>query len=220
MGIETVSIARTDAESAKLISSTADTADHPFILGVDTGASPGLRPLAQELATAERDGASGPQLSALEAEWMGDVRLVTFREAFEHQLKDTVSSEKEVQNLLNRFDNYLASLQSFSLRDMSAAAEAILGRSCHWDCGLPRTREGYYHFQGGVPAAIRRAVAFSPYCDMLWLETKTPDLAQARSFAKAIHSKCPNKWLVYNLSPSFNWGAHGVGDQLPMYLPS
>lgn len=212
MGLETISIARTDAESAKLISSTADPTDHPFILGVDTAENPGLRPLAQELARAERDGATGSELAALEAEWMGQIKLVTFRQAFEHQLRETVAtSDSEVADLLNKFDNYLASLQSFSLRDMSAAAEAILGHPCHWDCELPRTREGYYHFQGGFPAAIQRAVAFSPYSDMLWLETKTPDVEAARSFAKAIHAFCPDKWLVYNLSPSFNWGAHGVG---------
>jgi isocitrate lyase len=47
---------------------------------------------------------------------------------------------------------------------------------------------------------------------MLWLETKTPDIAQARSFAARIREKYPNKWLVYNLSPSFNWSAHGFSD--------
>lgn len=211
MGLETISIARTDAESAKLISSTADANDHPFILGIDTGENPGLRPLAQELASAERSGASGASLAALEAEWMSQVKLVTFREAFEQQLRDTVATtDRDVAKLLASFDDYLASLQSFSIRDMSAAAEAILGRPCHWDCELPRTREGYYHYQGGFPAAIQRAVTFAPYADMLWLETKTPDLAAAETFSQAIHALCPDKWLVYNLSPSFNWGAHGV----------
>lgn len=210
MGLETLSIARTDAESAKLISSTADTADHPFILGVDTGESPGLRPLAEELAKAEKEGASGQALSALEAEWMGGVRLVTFREAFEDQLRLTHTSDADVNGYLLKFDDYLTSLKSYSMRDMRAAAEIILGRPCHWDCDLPRTREGYYHFQGGLPAALRRAVTFAPYADMLWLETKTPDLQQAQAFAKAIHTVCPDKWLVYNLSPSFNWASHGV----------
>jgi isocitrate lyase len=74
---------------------------------------------------------------------------------------------------------------------------------------VPRTREGYYHTTGGVDAAVSRALAFAPYADMIWLETKAPDLKQAQSFARRIREKFPGKWLVYNLSPSFNWSSHG-----------
>ena len=74
---------------------------------------------------------------------------------------------------------------------------------------VPRTREGYYHTAGGIDAAVSRALAFAPYADMIWLETKTPDLKQAQSFARRIREKFPGKWLVYNLSPSFNWSGHG-----------
>lgn len=52
-------------------------------------------------------------------------------------------------------------------------------------------------------------MTFAPYADLLWLETKTPDLEQARYFARKIRAKYPGKWFVYNLSPSFNWSAHG-----------
>lgn len=76
-------------------------------------------------------------------------------------------------------------------------------------CTAPRTREGYYHTTGGIDAAVSRALAFAPYADLIWLETKTPDLKQAQSFARRIRDKFPGKWLVYNLSPSFNWSAHG-----------
>ena len=55
-------------------------------------------------------------------------------------------------------------------------------------------------------------LAFSPHADMLWLETKSPDLAQATGFARNIREKFPGKWMVYNLSPSFNWGAHGFSE--------
>jgi isocitrate lyase len=74
---------------------------------------------------------------------------------------------------------------------------------------VPRTREGYYHTTGGIDAAVSRALAFAPYADMIWLETKAPDLMQAQSFARRIREKFPGKWLVYNLSPSFNWSDHG-----------
>jgi isocitrate lyase len=58
---------------------------------------------------------------------------------------------------------------------------------------VPRTREGYYHYTGGIEAAIRRSLAFAPYSDILWLETKKPDLAQARYFARKIREKYPGK---------------------------
>lgn len=68
-----------------------------------------------------------------------------------------------------------------------------------------RTPEGFYHFGGGIDAAIARGLAYAPYADVLWCETSTPDLAEARKFAAAIHAKCPGKLLAYNCSPSFNW---------------
>jgi isocitrate lyase len=52
-------------------------------------------------------------------------------------------------------------------------------------------------------------MVFAPYADLIWLETKAPNLEQARSFARKIREKYPGKWFVYNLSPSFNWASHG-----------
>jgi isocitrate lyase len=68
-----------------------------------------------------------------------------------------------------------------------------------------RTPEGFYQFRGGIDAAIARGLAYAPYADMLWCETSTPDLAEAKKFAGAIHAKFPGKLLAYNCSPSFNW---------------
>jgi len=68
-----------------------------------------------------------------------------------------------------------------------------------------RTAEGFYQFRGGIDAAIARGLAYAPYADMLWCETSTPDLAEAKNFADAIHAKFPGKLLAYNCSPSFNW---------------
>jgi isocitrate lyase len=68
-----------------------------------------------------------------------------------------------------------------------------------------RTPEGFYQFRGGVDAAIARGLAYAPYADMLWCETSTPDLAEARNFADSIHAQFPGKLLAYNCSPSFNW---------------
>ena len=71
-----------------------------------------------------------------------------------------------------------------------------------------RTVEGYFEVKGGVQLAIARALAYAPYADVIWCETSTPDLGEAREFAQAIHEKFPNKLLAYNCSPSFNWKLH------------
>jgi isocitrate lyase len=68
-----------------------------------------------------------------------------------------------------------------------------------------RTSEGFYRVKGGVEPCIERAKAYAPYADMLWMETKTPDVDEARAFADGVHSKFPGKPLMYNCSPSFNW---------------
>jgi isocitrate lyase len=57
----------------------------------------------------------------------------------------------------------------------------------------------------GIEAAIARGLSYAPYCDAIWFETSTPDIDEARVFAKAIHAKFPGKRLAYNCSPSFNW---------------
>jgi len=71
-----------------------------------------------------------------------------------------------------------------------------------------RTPEGFYYLDGGLDAAIARGIAYAPYADMIWCETSTPDLAQARRFAESVHAKFPGKLLAYNCSPSFNWKKH------------
>ena len=68
-----------------------------------------------------------------------------------------------------------------------------------------RTQEGFYRITGGIDQAISRGLAYAPYADLLWCETSTPDLDEARRFANAIHEKYPGKLLAYNCSPSFNW---------------
>ncbi len=71
-----------------------------------------------------------------------------------------------------------------------------------------RTAEGFYRVRDGIDAAIARALAYAPYADLLWFETSTPDIGEARAFAQAIHERYPGKLLAYNCSPSFNWRKH------------
>jgi isocitrate lyase len=71
-----------------------------------------------------------------------------------------------------------------------------------------RTPEGFFRVRAGLDQAIARALAYAPYADMIWCETSTPDLEEARCFAEAIHREYPGKLLAYNCSPSFNWKKH------------
>lgn len=71
-----------------------------------------------------------------------------------------------------------------------------------------RTPEGYYRLKPGLQAAIARGVSYAPYADLIWCETATPDLDEARRFAEGIHRVYPGKLLAYNCSPSFNWEKH------------
>jgi isocitrate lyase len=68
-----------------------------------------------------------------------------------------------------------------------------------------RTAEGFYNVTGGLDSAIARGLSYAPYADVIWCETSTPDLGEAKAFADAIHEKFPDKMLAYNCSPSFNW---------------
>ena len=71
-----------------------------------------------------------------------------------------------------------------------------------------RTGEGFFRVRAGVESAIARSLAYAPYADVLWFETSTPDLGEAREFAQAVHEQFPGKLLAYNCSPSFNWKQH------------
>jgi isocitrate lyase len=68
-----------------------------------------------------------------------------------------------------------------------------------------RSPEGFFHVRAGLEAAIARGLAYAPYADLIWCETSSPDLDEARRFAEAIRSEHPRKLLAYNCSPSFNW---------------
>ncbi|WP_460353119.1 isocitrate lyase ICL2 [Mycobacterium sp. ZZG] len=88
-----------------------------------------------------------------------------------------------------------------------------LGADVAWDCERVKTPEGYYQVRGGIPYAIAKSLAAAPFADVLWMETKTADLADAKQFADAIHAVYPDKMLAYNLSPSFNWDTTGMSDE-------
>lgn len=84
-------------------------------------------------------------------------------------------------------------------------------------CTGGRTAEGFHRVENGMAPAIARGLAYAPYADLLWMETGTPDLAQAREFAEAVHAEYPGQLLAYNCSPSFNWKAALDDDQIAKF---
>src|SRR5260221_8786274 len=80
-----------------------------------------------------------------------------------------------------------------------------------------RTAEGFFELKGGLDAAIARGLAYAPYADLVWCETSSPDLAEARRFAEAIHARFPGKMLAYNCSPSFNWSLNLGKSQIAQF---
>jgi isocitrate lyase len=80
-----------------------------------------------------------------------------------------------------------------------------------------RTAEGFFRVRDGLDAAISRALAYAPYADVLWCETSTPDIGEARDFAQAVHERFPGKLLAYNCSPSFNWSKHLDEDEIATF---
>ena len=80
-----------------------------------------------------------------------------------------------------------------------------------------RTTEGFFHVRDGIEPAIQRSLAYAPYADVLWFETSTPDMDDAKKFAEAIHAEFPGKLLAYNCSPSFNWKKALDDDQIARF---
>ncbi|WFD20987.1 isocitrate lyase [Malassezia caprae] len=205
LGSSNLLIARTDSESAKLISSNIDERDHEFIKGAYNLPSDTVS-LAETLSSLEARGASRAELDRAEREWMEGVVLLTFNEAVANH---NASNPTRLAEYERRIEGGVSHSKARRIATEVFGAEGVP----QWDWDAPRTREGYYHYKGGLAAAIKRANQFAPYADLLWLETRTPDVVQAQGFAAKIHEQHRGKWLVYNLSPSFNWAAHGFSDE-------
>ncbi|MEO8381007.1 MAG: isocitrate lyase [Acidobacteriota bacterium] len=80
-----------------------------------------------------------------------------------------------------------------------------------------RTSEGFFRIKSGIETAIARAIAYAPYADVLWCETSTPDIDEAREFAEGVHAVYPGKLLAYNCSPSFNWAKKLTAEQIATF---
>ncbi|CDO92643.1 unnamed protein product [Kluyveromyces dobzhanskii CBS 2104] len=208
MGTENLVIARTDSCNAKLISSNVDPRDHEHIQGT---INENVKPWSDILSELELGNAAAAKITTAESNWYKENKLYTFEEAAKEQLTDSKFRDfkEQWEEAVNQSDKKYLSISELRtlVRSSNNGSDIVF----NWDA--PRTKEGFYMFKGGMKPAIQRSLAYSPYADLLWLETKTPDLKQAQSFSRDIHQNYPDAKLVYNLSPSFNWSAHGFNEK-------
>lgn len=197
MGTETVIIARTDAEAATLLDSNHDPRDQAFIIGATV---PKMEAVATLQLKARMRGATAPEIATMTSKWDKDAKLMTYPQAVLAVL------DADLREQWTEMASKCAGIEE--LRN----AASKLGANPYFDWETPRTTEGYYRIEGGIDYCVARALAYTPYCDLLWMETKLANLSGAKQFSLAVHAVFPKQKLSYNLSPSFNWDATGMSD--------
>ncbi|OBI74408.1 isocitrate lyase ICL2 [Mycobacterium sp. E740] len=140
--------------------------------------------------------------------WQVDAGLMTYGEAVAELLEFRESEGEQLDMSVADWRKFAQLAPLYTAREKARELGAAVG----WDCELAKTPEGYYQVRGGIPYAIAKSLAAAPFADILWMETKTADLADAREFAEAVHAVFPDQMLAYNLSPSFNWDTTGMTD--------
>jgi len=143
------------------------------------------------------------------AAWEDDAGLMTYSDAVAEVLAFGVSEDEPANLSPVEWRQFAERIPHYAAREKARE----LGADPPWSPELARTPEGYYQVRGGIPYAIAKSLAAAPFADILWMETKTADLADAREFAEAIHAQFPDQMLAYNLSPSFNWDTTGMTDE-------
>jgi isocitrate lyase len=140
------------------------------------------------------------------AAWEAAAGLKTYAEAVAEAMEFHASEGDTFEMSVAEWRQFASQASQRRAREQARS----LGASVPWDCELARTPEGYYQVRGGIPWAIAKSLAAAPFADILWMETKTANLDDAREFSEAIHARFPDKMLAYNLSPSFNWDTTGM----------
>ncbi|MCV7028367.1 isocitrate lyase ICL2 [Mycobacterium sherrisii] len=143
------------------------------------------------------------------AAWEDDAGLMTYGEAIAEVLEFSEKDDEPPAMSPAEWRQFASRASLYAAREKARE----LGVDSPWDCELAKTPEGYYQIRGGIPYAIAKSLAVAPFADILWMETKTADLADAKQFADAIHAEYPDQMLAYNLSPSFNWDTTGMSDE-------
>ena len=172
----------------------------------------GLTSTIREAAREHRDGFGEATLDraadAFLAAWEAAAGLKTLGEAVAETMRFRADEGVQLSMSIDEWRAFAATAAWSSAR----AAAKGMGLSVWWDAERAKSPEGYYQVRGSIDYAIAKSLAAAPFADLLWMETKTADLEDARTFADAIHAVHPDKMLAYNLSPSFNWDTTGMSD--------
>jgi isocitrate lyase len=141
--------------------------------------------------------------------WQAQAGLKTYGQAIADVIEFRRNEGAQFEMSTREWLEFARTASFYSAREQAKS----MGISIIWDCELTKTPEGYYQIQGGIEYAIAKSLAAAPFADLLWMETKTANLDDAKEFAEAIHARFPDKMLAYNLSPSFNWDTTGMSDE-------
>lgn len=147
--------------------------------------------------------------------WHDESGLATYGQAIAEVIEARIADGEDVALSVEEWNDFAARATLYEAR--SKAREMDL--EVEWDCELAKTPEGFSQIQSGIPYATAKSLAAAPFADLLWMETKTADLEDARVFAEAVHAVYPDKMLAYNLSPSFNWDTTGMTDDEMRQFP-
>jgi isocitrate lyase len=183
----------------------------------------GLMSLIERNAESARDAGAGLTverlLDAIDTRysevWQAEAGLKTYGEAVADVLELRAAEGERFDMTLDEWRAFAKNTAFSEVRRMADSLDIRVA----WDPELPKTPEGYYQVQGGIDYAIAKSLAAAPFADLLWMETKTANLEDARRFAEAIHAEYPDKMLAYNLSPSFNWDTTGLTDDQMRRFP-
>ena len=140
--------------------------------------------------------------------WETEAGLETYGEAVAEVLEFRAGEGEILETSPAEWRRFAGRASHYAARRKARA----LGVNVVWDCEHAKTPEGYYQVRGGIEYAIAKSLAAAPFADLLWMETASANLDEARHFAEAIHAEFPDKMLAYNLSPSFNWDSTGMSD--------
>lgn len=141
--------------------------------------------------------------------WQMEAGLKTYGQAVADVMTFHVDEGAELPMTIDEWFTFVETASFVEARDRARS----MGFNIMWNCDTARTPEGYYQIQGGIDYAIAKSLAAAPFADILWMETKTANLHEARIFAESIHAVYPGKMLAYNLSPSFNWDTTGMSEE-------
>jgi isocitrate lyase len=155
------------------------------------------------------DAALSSVFDAFVDRWQEEAGIATFAEAVAAVIELHAGEEAGVSMTKDEWLSFAERAPFYTIRQKVRE----LGLDVTWDCEHAKTADGYYQVRGGLEYAIAKCLAVAPFADLIWMETKTADLAYAKRFADAIHARFPDAMLAYNLSPSFNWDTTGMSEE-------